>query len=220
MSLITTAGLWNSNDNDDNTRRTRRISSTNAPPTTNATATTSATPSMTGPSVYPDTNQDMNNIINKINGINIKNAGDKLTKFTPISPPEMQNKKESFTDAPHNTPTNTTNTTNGNHSQKQVSNKNLGDIYSNYNTSYNNKTLNEYYRSPTTTTTEGFHNGGGDFAKGGNLMEKINYAIYLLEAQQAEKTDHVMEEFILYSFVGVFMIFMIDSFNKTTKYTR
>ena len=51
-------------------------------------------------------------------------------------------------------------------------------------------------------------------------MEKINYAIHLLEQQQAQKTDHVIEELILYGFVGVFIIFVVDSFNKTAKYTR
>jgi hypothetical protein len=52
------------------------------------------------------------------------------------------------------------------------------------------------------------------------LMEKINYMIHLLEEQQLEKTNNVMEEFILYSLLGVFMIYVIDSFARAGKYVR
>ena len=44
--------------------------------------------------------------------------------------------------------------------------------------------------------------------------------IHLLEEQQDEKTGHVTEEVILYSFLGVFMIFIIDSFARAGKYVR
>ena len=52
------------------------------------------------------------------------------------------------------------------------------------------------------------------------LLEKLNYMIHLLEEQQDVKTGHVMEEIILYSFLGVFMIFIVDSFARAAKYTR
>ena len=52
------------------------------------------------------------------------------------------------------------------------------------------------------------------------LLEKLNYMIHLLEEQKDEKTGHVMEEVILYSFLGVFMIFIVDSFARAGKYTR
>jgi hypothetical protein len=52
------------------------------------------------------------------------------------------------------------------------------------------------------------------------LLEKLNYMIHLLEEQQDEKTGHVMEELILYSFLGVFLIFIVDSFARSGKYTR
>ena len=51
-------------------------------------------------------------------------------------------------------------------------------------------------------------------------MEKLNYMIHLLEQQQYEKTSNMTEEFILYVFLGVFVIFTIDSFNKAGKYVR
>jgi hypothetical protein len=52
------------------------------------------------------------------------------------------------------------------------------------------------------------------------LMEKINYMIHLLEEQQMEKTANITEEFILYIFLGVFVIFTIDSFTRAGKYVR
>ena len=44
--------------------------------------------------------------------------------------------------------------------------------------------------------------------------------INLLEEQKDEKTGHVTEEIILYSFLGVFIIFIIDSFARAGKYVR
>jgi hypothetical protein len=53
------------------------------------------------------------------------------------------------------------------------------------------------------------------------VMEKMNYVIHLLEEQKDEKSGGVVEELILYGFLGVFMIFMVDSFAKVgRRYTR
>ena len=40
------------------------------------------------------------------------------------------------------------------------------------------------------------------------------------EEQQDEKTENVTEELILYLFLGVFVIFVVDSFARAGKYTR
>ena len=48
---------------------------------------------------------------------------------------------------------------------------------------------------------------------GGNkdeLMEKLNYMIHLLEEQNDEKTANITEELILYTFLGVFVIFVVS----------
>lgn len=52
------------------------------------------------------------------------------------------------------------------------------------------------------------------------LLQKINYMINLLEEQQYEKTGNVTEEVVLYSFLGIFIIFVLDSFSKIGKYVR
>jgi hypothetical protein len=52
------------------------------------------------------------------------------------------------------------------------------------------------------------------------LLQKLNYMIHLLEEKQDEKTNNVMEEVILYSFLGIFIIFVVDSFARVGKYVR
>jgi hypothetical protein len=54
------------------------------------------------------------------------------------------------------------------------------------------------------------------------LIKKLNYIINLLEEQKDEKTYTITEELILYCFLGVFVIFLIDSFVKIgkSKYSR
>jgi len=59
-----------------------------------------------------------------------------------------------------------------------------------------------------------------DMNREGDLVEKLNYMIYLLEEKRDEKTGHVTEEIILYLFLGIFVIFLVDSFVKTGKYSR
>ncbi len=52
------------------------------------------------------------------------------------------------------------------------------------------------------------------------LIEKLNYMINLLEEQQDQKLDSVTEDVVLYSFLGIFIIFIVDSFTKVGKYVR
>lgn len=52
------------------------------------------------------------------------------------------------------------------------------------------------------------------------LLKKLNYMISLLEDQQDEKTNNVAEEVVLYSFLGIFIIFVVDSFARVGKYVR
>lgn len=59
-----------------------------------------------------------------------------------------------------------------------------------------------------------------EHSKESQLLEKLNYMIYLLEEQKDEKTGQVTEELILYVFLGVFVLFVLDSFFKTGKYSR
>ena len=52
------------------------------------------------------------------------------------------------------------------------------------------------------------------------LMKKLNYMIHLLEENKDERVENVTEELILYMFLGIFVIFIVDSFARAGKYTR
>ena len=52
------------------------------------------------------------------------------------------------------------------------------------------------------------------------LMQKLNYMIHLLEEKREERVGDVTEQVVLYSFLGVFMIFVVDSFARVGKYRR
>ena len=106
--------------------------------------------------------------------------------------------------------------------------------YSNYGDS---KTVEEYYKkvlpgynannNPTNNPTNKQYykmnynnNTNATLPSQDVLLQKINYMITLLEDQQDEKTNNVTEEVVLYSFLGIFIIFIVDSFAKVGKYVR
>jgi hypothetical protein len=67
-----------------------------------------------------------------------------------------------------------------------------------------------------------YSNSGNSMVTDNNqiLIEKLNYMINLLEEQQDQKTGSATEEVVLYSFLGVFIIFVVDSFTRVGKYVR
>lgn len=58
------------------------------------------------------------------------------------------------------------------------------------------------------------------FKENNNVIAKLNYMIHLLEEQKDERTNNVTEEVVLYSFLGIFVIFIVDSFVRVGKYVR
>ena len=52
------------------------------------------------------------------------------------------------------------------------------------------------------------------------LMKKLNYLIHLMAENKDDPNKNVTEELVLYMFLGVFTIFVIDSFARAGKYTR
>ena len=52
------------------------------------------------------------------------------------------------------------------------------------------------------------------------LLKKLDNILYLLEDQNEEKNSYVTEELILYVFLGIFIIYVLDSFVRVGKYTR
>lgn len=82
-----------------------------------------------------------------------------------------------------------------------------------------------YYQglSSTTPTQRKKTTGSEEFtpdSSSNQLMEKLNYMIHLLEEQQKESTQNIPEEFALYSLLGIFIIYIVDSFTRAGKYIR
>ena len=86
---------------------------------------------------------------------------------------------------------------------------------------YNNPHNKQYYNNKSQTNTPPLASANmGDNFNNDLLLQKINYMINLLEEQQDEKTNNVTEEVVLYSFLGIFIIFVVDSFARVGKYVR
>lgn len=89
--------------------------------------------------------------------------------------------------------------------------------YSNFQDSY--KSNLEYLNN--LNEKQGFNNSSVSTNYDNNqLITKLNYIIHLLEEQHNEKTNHITEELILYLFLGIFIIFVLDSFARASKYVR
>jgi len=89
--------------------------------------------------------------------------------------------------------------------------------YSNFQDSY--KSNLEYLNN--LNEKQGFANSSSSTNFDNNqLISKLNYITHLLEEQHNEKTNHITEELILYLFLGIFIIFVLDSFVRASKYIR
>ena len=84
-------------------------------------------------------------------------------------------------------------------------------VTDNYKSYYDNYI--PYYNNPSNNNQPVFNNKD-------ELMRKLNYLIHLMEENKDEKSQNVTEELVLYLFLGVFVIFVLDSFVKVGKYTR
>ena len=80
--------------------------------------------------------------------------------------------------------------------------------FSNFNDSYNLK----YNPSSQNANSLNYDNN--------KLLSKLEYIIHLLEEQHNEKTNYITEELILYLFLGIFILFVLDSFARASKYVR
>lgn len=94
--------------------------------------------------------------------------------------------------------------------------------YTDYESGYSNSVIPSHlsnYSYPGTTSTPMPKNE--EQSQDNNiLLEKISYMIYLLEEQKQQKKKNTTEEFVLYSFLGVFMIYIVDSFSRSGRYIR
>jgi len=88
-----------------------------------------------------------------------------------------------------------------------------------YNNYGDKKSVEEYYKRvlPGYNNQKQVHQ---EYPTQDVLLQKLNYMISLLEDQQDQKTSNVAEEVVLYSFLGIFIIFIADTFVRAGKYVR
>ena len=84
-----------------------------------------------------------------------------------------------------------------------------------YNKINNSEWSEDYYKQYIPS-----YNHTSETTSGDQLSKKINYMIHLLEEQQDIKHGSTTEELVLYCFLGVFIIYLVDSFVKVGKYIR
>ena len=178
---------------------------------------------------YPKDNEKVNSVLQTIQNLpSSQDDGNYLGDFTPLPPPSsagventrikeqtLQNKQQDQ-DKDHL-----------NYGSKINSGIDLDDGYPTH-----QQTVHQSYHQPTQQSHmlpnyAAMYNGSGYGSSEHNsgdsndlLLQKLNYMINLLEQSQDERTNNVTEEIVLYSFLGIFIIFIVDSFVRVGKYVR
>lgn len=165
-----------------------------------------------------------NNYSEKVNSVlqSIHNSPEQssgLADFNPLPPPtsvgveqtrirDTNERQESKMDGSSYT---LENTDNNQHQQSQE------DYYKRFMPNYDKLYKTTPHNLPYYNTVAPVQQMSGE---NGVLLDKLNYMIHLLEEQQDERTGNVTEEVILYCFLGIFIIFVVDSFVRVGKYVR
>jgi hypothetical protein len=231
MSLVSTASLWTNDDNSTRKRQPSMMRKTIKKPIGNSEYQEYSVTQDKDEYVLhsmddvdnlnKDHNSRVNDIINKMSSASASSDGDKLADFNPPPKPSIQVKKDLQTgwikadeqipnlENPLQMPAPSFSGQSVN--PYIVNNSNVIGL-GNYQQVYDpaNVEYKPYYAKM----------GLGAGSSDSKLMEKINYMIHLLENQENEKTANITEEFILYTFLGVFVIFVLDSFSRSSKYVR
>jgi hypothetical protein len=152
-------------------------------------------------------------LLNKMSAMDAENDGAHLANFSPMTPPVLSSQPQ-YTQKQSNPYGESTNIPNNAKSMYVYSSddRSLGNL-TNYQNVYDNKPL--FQKDKPYYANMGIPNGIDN-----KLMERINYMVHLLEEQQHEKTANVTEEFLLYTFLGVFVIYVVDTFSRNGKYVR
>lgn len=162
-------------------------------------------------------NQNINNnkvnlLLEKMNTLNSESDGSGLYDYKPPST-NIKN-KESFESSSSLPLT---------HPIFQPKENNNGLTYSSSNSLKNPNiaTYRQAYEKPNPVTFNYTNMGIDESSTFENkIMDRIQYLTHLIEEIQNEKTANITEEFVLYTMLGVFVIYVVDSFTRIGKYTR
>jgi len=233
MSLISTASPWISDDSQRKRTPTMRKTIKKTPQPSSSSINSLEEPEeytsqegnfqdtntayngqLTGTIDTTNRQERVNNLVNHINALSIDNDGNNLADFKPLSHPVVSSKKPEsgkemeMIQPPVYFPTVP--------SVPQPS-FSANNIHNDKNSDYRS-----VYQPPSKIPVYGgYGNTVNNLPKNDDrLMDRINYMIHLLEEQVNEKTNNVLEEFVMFSLVGVFLIYVLDSFSRSGRYTR
>ena len=191
---------------------------------------------------YPKENFDqekVNSVLEKIHNNSNMDEEDTLANFSPPPKPESvgvsktiateemhnmtnENMFRTLGKAPLPNDENDENLELNNFNSNYADNKTAENYYKKFIPGYiagKNPVNRQYYNANTSNMSGANISSSGD-SSNDLLLKKINYMINLLEEHQDEKTGNVTEEVVLYSFLGIFIIFVVDSFARVGKYVR
>ena len=238
MSLIATASPWNSSDSTKKRIPTMRKTMKKIPSLEkdlensreDENSFERPTSFEEDQTVNNDRSERVNKLLDNMSSVLEENDGNKLADFNPIPLPNIQKKTDSEIPPSSRTgdedlsiipnhlqlqpPKIEKESSNFGPSGIDLGNPQQPNIYGNYHRIYkptNMRAPMQYGNNivqPNLNITDN------------KLLEKVNYMIYMLEQQQNEKTSNITEEFVLYTFLGVFIIFIVDSFTRSGKYIR
>jgi len=191
------------------------------------------------PNPNPKENVNTEKVMSVLQSIhNLPDQQNELADFNPMQPPISMGVQSTISREGNNSSLSSSLSSNlssqGNGNDVDVNQSSTYNVYSedhnqnmaedyykrfipNYETMYSTTPYNmPSYKFSNSTRT----NTSGTVSNSDILIEKLNYMIHLLEEQQDERTNTVTEEVVLYSFLGVFIIFIVDAFSRVGKYTR
>ena len=165
--------------------------------------------------------QRITELVQQMHTRQVDNDGHNLADFKPLDHPIVNFKKPEIIsgDAPTYLPS-----TRQPSSSSSLPPSSSSSLFSASNTDqYPKNDYHQVYQPPSSAYgTYGKSFMGGNGGNGGDhkLLDKINYMIHLLEDQKNEKTNHTLEEFVMFTLVGVFIIYVLDSFSRSGRYVR
>lgn len=224
MSLLATASEWTNTENKKRVSTMRKskkegfFANSNAEHMENPSNRKGKVPSIEQmKNISDERNSRVTDLLNEMDDNEEEDEG--LGDFEPIEPPQLNSKKEmekvkeskEYVAPQYSYKEGSAAIRNNSLNQESYDADNRQNaIYSNYNQSYEApKVVEPYYAKMGITGSTN-----------DKLLEKMNYLVHMMEEQHNEKTNNITEEFILYTFLGVFIIFVVDSFNRTQKYVR
>ena len=172
--------------------------------------------------ITDDRTNKVTEIINQMSSVSIDNDGSGLADFTPPPNPSVQQKKpqESNLSTPIQMPLDSR-AVNPYQTQTPLGTiPELGNYHQIYSAPATSIPFMTTASQQPALNNKPYYSSMGIGSGDGKMLEKINYMIHMLENMEGEKTANITEEFVLYSFTGIFIIFVLDTFLKTGKYVR